>query len=225
MAQLPDEPIPLMPAAGTPWQTGNVTLVMNRGTKEVQQAQDETLSPQASRETVPFSTGMAIGAAPDDEEPTIEQYMAELLARTQPMAVKADLAKTRAAARGRGPGKPAPAEAPAGGTASVTPSVAVPETRHTFSELRELANINARSTFNVYRIQRIILDMHGHRFVTLTAVLATFVLLTLAHDARSPAYVAAVATGITAGVWSLKYLAGARELATFWHREAGDSED
>ena len=41
------------------------------------------------------------------------------------------------------------------------------------SELRELANISARSTFNTHLAQRLVLEMHGKRFVAVVAMLAS----------------------------------------------------
>lgn len=177
--------------------------------------QDAAPPPRVPRETAPFPGNVTTGDAPESE-PTIEQYMADLLARTRPFAPKPDPAVTRPVELDSASVKPAPIPTPSETTLPPPPPPPpVPETRGTFSELRELANISARSTFNVHRVQRLILEMHGQRFVMLAAMLATVVLLSLAHGVRSPSYVAAIVAGITACVWSLKYLAWGRELAAF----------
>jgi hypothetical protein len=212
MVQSPVEPSPLTQVGPTPPRYGSVTIVMNPPVREAEQTPDPAARPQSPRETVPFSAGVMTEDVPQGE-PTIEQYMAELLARTRPYAPMPEPAVTQPFVPRSAPGKPAPEMMPEVAAIPALPPAPVTETRDTFSELRELANISARSTFNVHRVQRIILDMHGQRFVILVAMLATLFLLSLAQDVRSPNYVAAIVAGITACVWSLKYLARGRRLA------------
>ncbi len=173
----------------------------------------------------------AADTTPEAEEPTIEEYMTALLARTKQPATS--LAETivrpaRPTVSKVVPNSPSPPAVPQ--PAAVTPvtagPAAGPECRDAFSELRELANISARSTFNTHLAQRLVLEMHGKRFVAVVAMLASLILLSLATSVRSPAYLAAVAAVTAACVWSLKYLSLGRALARVCaDAEADESAD
>lgn len=152
--------------------------------------------------------------AHDDEvgtDLTIERYMAELIARS------------------RGPGQEAepfaviPVTEPAVSTTeSAAPAedlpveprreVAPPECRDAISELRELANISARSSFSVHKGRQLVYDMHNKLAVTMVALMVSFGLTSLATHTRSPAYFAAVISLIVALAWTVKYFRLGRHL-------------
>ncbi len=145
--------------------------------------------------------------------PTIEQYMAALLARSQspggePAAASpADLA----------PSTKAPAAKASNNALETSPSaaqseeegpwqrVSAPECRDTISELRELANVSARTSFNVHRGQQLVYEMHNKLTVSLVALVVSFALVSLANNVRSPAFFAAVAAWVVAMCWGVKY--------------------
>jgi lipopolysaccharide export LptBFGC system permease protein LptF len=145
----------------------------------------------------------AADRTPEANEPTIEEYLAALLARAK-----------------QSPASPAETipqpDMPT--VEKVMPSnaagpIAMPECRDAISELRELANISARSSFNTHRAQRLVLEMHSKWFVAVVAMLASLVLLSLASSVQSYAYMAAVVAVIAACVWSLNYLSLGRALS------------
>ncbi|MHB8969333.1 MAG: hypothetical protein ACYC4N_02620 [Pirellulaceae bacterium] len=156
-------------------------------------------------------------ATSETEEPSIEEYMAALLARTNQFSTSSAGAVPQSATPTAESAVPAPSP-PAAAQATVGPLLPVgptagPECRTAFSELRELANMSAQSTFNTHLAQRLVLEMHSKRFVAVVAMLASLALLSLASFVGSFAYLAAVVAVIAASVWSLKYLSLGRALA------------
>jgi hypothetical protein len=187
------------------------TIVMNAPVEaEVEGKQAAAGRPGQLSETI----AVACPSAPHPtDEPTIEEYMAALLARNRQAAGTPVLCQRPApppppapVARKESAPQPAPSSTP-------VPPAPAPECRTAISELRELANINARLSVNVHHAQRLVLEMHGKRFVAVTAMLASVVLLYLAGSVQSPAYIMAVAAVTTACAFSVQYLALGRELA------------
>ncbi|MHB8955974.1 MAG: hypothetical protein ACYC4U_23585 [Pirellulaceae bacterium] len=160
------------------------------------------------------------------EEPTIEEYMAALLARSnQSTPLRSETIRRPAPAV---VGKVVPS-APPQGVAS-PPVAAVPltvaECRTAFSELRELANISARSTFNAHLAHVLVVEMRSKRLVAIVAILASLTLISLTTTMRSPTYLAAVVAVAAACVWSLNYLSLARDLSRVCaESDAGESSD
>ncbi len=141
---------------------------------------------------------------PSDSLPTIEQYMAALLQRSQnhgeePSPSDADRVRDT----------PAKSETSNAVSEPVAKEpwqhVSAPECRNTISELRELANVSARSSFNVYRGQQLVYQMQNKLTVTLVALVVSFALITLTHSVRSPAFFAAIAALTVAMSWAVKY--------------------
>ncbi len=189
--------------------------------------------------------GAAAGESTAQAEPTIEEYMAALLARTRNVrgsesvesiadsVEKARVTAARSAVQRR--------EAVSGGAArsdvsasSSEPSMESadspwkqsppPECRNAISELRELANINARSSFNVHRGQQLVYEMHNKLTVSLVALVVSFALTTLAGSMCSPTYFAAVISLIVAMAWSVQYFQLGRQLAGLCLRSELDPE-
>jgi hypothetical protein len=196
------------------------TLVMNPSAGEGKRKTGEP--PRASQLSETISVPQpAVENGHESEEPSIEEYMAALLERTRqftaspvpsaPSFVRPMMEPSRPAptpAAPAAPGAPvAPASVPAG-------PVPVPECRDAISELRELANISARSSFNTHRAQHLVVEMRGKRFVAIIAMLTSVGLLNLSSSVQSPAYITAVAAVTTACAYSLKYLSLGRELAS-----------
>jgi hypothetical protein len=193
------------------------TLVMNPPAGEGKRKTGEV--PRASQlsETIAVPNP-AVENGHESDEPSIEEYMAALLERTRqfsappvqsaPSFVRPMMEPNRPAPTPVAPAAPAPVPVPV--PASPTP---VPECRDAISELRELANISARSSFNTHRAQHLVLEMRGKRFVAFVAMVTSLGLLSLSSSVNSPAYVTAVAAVTTACAYSLKYLALGRELA------------
>ena len=157
-------------------------------------------------------------------ELTIEEYMAELIARTknvrstesQDVAASVEAARRNAArtVAVKQEAKAASAKQAAdmtedGEWKQTTP----PECRDAISELRELANINTRSSFNVHRGQQLVYEMHNKLTVSLVALVVSFALTTLAGSMHSPAFFAAVAALIVAMCWTVKYFQLGRHLS------------
>jgi hypothetical protein len=86
------------------------------------------------------------------------------------------------------------------------------EYRDAISELRELANISARSSFNVHQGRQLVYEMHNKLAVTLVALIVSFALTGLASQTYSLSFFAAIAALIVALSWTLKYFQLARHL-------------
>jgi len=203
-------------------QFTGATIVMN-GQRQTGPARPEEVA-QADQlcETIPVARPV-VERTP--QEPTIEEYMAALLARTKQFST---VRPTRPGERDssapaqRKPSTPAPVTAPTPGAVPVDVAPAgptpAPECRDAISELRELANISARSSVNAHRAQRLIAEMRGKRSVAFLAMIASVVLLSMAPGVRSLAYILAVAAVATACSFSMKYLELGRELASLCPR-------
>ena len=175
-------------------------------------------------------------------EPTIEEYMAALIARTKNVrpdealdTTASSIEAARSAAARSAVARREAAFAAGGRAASpsseVSPSATEdstverewkqgtpPECRDAISELRELANISARSSFNVHRGQQLVYEMHNKLTVSLVALVVSFALTALTSSMQSPAYYAAVTALIVAMTWTVKYFQLGRQLASlcFW---------
>ena len=133
----------------------------------------------------PVPTGKDADTADD---PSIEEYMSALLARSRdPRTMSADamLKELRAAqALARAAAQAKASEIAATTISEWSPSPA-PECREAISELRELANISARSSFNIYRGQRLVFDMHSKMFVAFVALVASGALISVTPSMRA----------------------------------------
>ena len=162
----------------------------------------------------------------DATDPTIEEYMTALLARSRNpgAAVEELLAGKELPASVKLPDVVVPQVKPAveitGPAANIDASaddtpwtqVSPPDSRDAISELRELANISARSSFNVHRGQQLVYEMHNKLSVSLVALVVSFALTSLSTNARSPAFFAAIASLIVAMSWTVKYFQLGRQL-------------
>ena len=190
----------------------SATILMNPPAGEGKRKSAESARSDQLSETIAVPHP-AVENGHETEEPSIEEYMAALLERTRQFSTTPgqDIPQfIRPAMEPKSPTRaPVVPSSPSPGPASPAP---VQECRDAISELRELANISARSSFNTHRAQHLVLEMHGKRFVAVVAMLASVVLLSLSSSVHSPAYITAVAAVTTACAFSLKYLALGREL-------------
>jgi hypothetical protein len=189
------------------------TIVMNPRVEEAERKSAESPQPVQVSEMVSMPCS-AVETGQESDEPSIEEYMAALLARTRQFSVSPTRDVQPLVRPPIEPRKPSAAStvSPSPSPPPASPAPA-PECRGAISELRELANISARSSLNTHRAQRLALEMRGKRLVAAIAVIVSVVLLSLASSVRSPAYIAAVAAVITACAFSLRYLSLGRELA------------
>jgi len=178
------------------------------------------------------------GDADADDGTTIEQYMSALLARTRGggRAVNPMPWLSQASAHAERPSAPSGSQTSAGqsvvqstksseGVATTWQHVAAPECPNAISELRELANISARSSFNVFRGRQLVYAMHNKLAVTLVASVVSAALTCLAHDARSPAFYAAIAAAIVAMCWAVQYFHLGRQLSQLCFAVSEEQQD
>ena len=189
------------------------TIVMDPQAEEAGRMSAESLPPEQLSEMISVPCP-AVESGPETDEPSIEEYMAALLARTRqfPTSPARDVQPlVRPPMEPRKP-SPAPAVSPSPSPPPSSPAP-TPECRDAISELRQLANISARSSLNTHRARQLALEMRGQCLVAVVAMLASVVLLCLASSVRSPAYINAVAAATAACAFGLKYLSLGRELA------------
>ena len=156
-------------------------------------------------------------------EPTIEEYMAALIARTKhgkpdelpAVSVVASVAPDYAVAN------VCPDESASEGAWTQS---SPPECRMAISELRELANISARSSFNVHRGQQLVYQMHNKMSVALVALVVSFALTSLAGSMQSPTFYAAIVALITAITWSLQYFQLGQQLSDLCLKHRSDDD-
>jgi hypothetical protein len=158
----------------------------------------------------------AVESAPADSreaDVAIEEYMAALLARSRnpkddhgrPASVPD--ARARAAAHNA-------RQDPAPETARRERKPMPAEGRDAISELRELANINARSTFNVHQSRQLVYELNNKLAVALVSLVVSFALTSLAENTRSLNFFAAIVALLVAVHWSTRYFQLARQLRT-----------
>jgi hypothetical protein len=211
MAQSPTDMGQASDASRAPGRYATATLAMNPPAGEGNRKPAESARPDQLCETMPLSRPAAEHER-ETEEPSIEEYMAALLERTRQYSTAPTQEIPTFVRPAVAPKTPpaAPVTPPSPVPASPTPAA---ECRDAISELRELANISARSSFNTHRAQHLVQEMRGKRFVAVVAMLTSIVLLSLSSSVQSPAYISAVAAVTTACAFSLKFLALGRELA------------
>lgn len=153
----------------------------------------------------------------DEEEPSIEEYMAALLQRSRkgqslqpertiPLAsMRVEPSATESAVRDSGPvvqvvsaQQPAPPPPP--------------ECRNAFSEMRQVANLSTRTTFHSQLGFRLMREMRWNGLVAVGAIVTSVVLLGFSPSAQSPIFYTAVATTVVAATWVLKFCAAGRLL-------------
>jgi hypothetical protein len=214
MAQSPTDMGQDSAEAAAPGPHAAATILMNPPAGEGRHHAGESAQSEQLSETVAVPLP-AVENGHETDEPSIEEYMAALLERTRQFSVSPEREVPSFVRPAMEPieSAPPPAASPARSRAPSTPTP-VPECRDAISELRELANISARSSFNTHRAQHVVREMRNKRFVAIVAMLASVVLLSLASSIQSPAYITAVAAVITACAFSLKFLALGRELAS-----------
>lgn len=163
---------------------------------------------------------------PDVQEPSIEEYMAALLARSRgatprpsngPASWRASLLPPdELSAVQPPPNNPAmtdeapPTVAPAV-TAAWSPTPA-PEHREAISELRELANLSARTSFNVHLSQRLVFEMHRCMLVALVGLASSFITMLLTPSPTFVFFAASAVAWVIAAIWTWKYCALGRQL-------------
>jgi hypothetical protein len=154
-------------------------------------------------------------------DPSIEEYMTALLARSNGFSNESTPptsppASTQVLPRQEQPAVKEEPEKPSRPAVEVPPEKRVqkpaPECRDDLSNMRKLANLNARSALDTHSGRRLIFEMHNKLIVSMVAMLLSFGLVTAASSVRSLAYIGAVLALITASVWSMRYLTLARQL-------------
>ncbi len=192
--------------AEQPSRRTNVTEVFDR----VKAA--ASLLDQVDREVETPESGEAASPPAD---PSIEEYMAALLARSngfssEPTSTQVLPTQEQPAVK-KEPKKPA---RPVVGTPPEEKRVQkpAPECRDHLSTMRKLANMNARSALDTHSGRRLIFEMHNKLTVAMVAIILSFGLITVASSIRSLAYIGAVLALITSCVWAMRYLSLARQL-------------
>ncbi len=194
-----------------PSARANVTEVfdrMNAASLLLDQVDREADAPKSGRE------------GGNSADPSIEEYMSALLARSNGFS---KAAATQVLPKHVLPPQAEPAvesKPPTPAQSAVdTPAAEAwiqkpaPECRDDLSNMRKLANLNARSALDTHSGRRLIFEMHNKLTVALVAIVLSFGLITAAHSIRSLAYIGAVASLTTSCVWSMRYLALARQLS------------
>ena len=171
---------------------------------------------EKSAATQPASSAIA-------QELSIEQYMAELLERSngRGTASAPDKTVSRPSRVSTGEGRATvvlpPSQSPDCKRPATEPKEPyvqkrAPECRNTISDLRELANMNARTALDAHCGQRLILQMHNKLIVALVSIVVSFAMIGLASSIKSPAYFGAIAALIASIAWSMMYLSLGRQL-------------
>ena len=148
---------------------------------------------------------------PRDTDAAIQQYMAALLARSQDPKATAIAQAAPPMAAPAAPSSPLSEPAP-DEPARAERKKAQPESHDAISELRELANINARSSFNVHHSRQLIYELYNCLAVTLVSLVVSFALIGFAESKQSLPFFAAIIAFLVAIRWSSRYLQLARTL-------------
>jgi hypothetical protein len=183
----------------------NVTEVfdrMNAASSLLDQV-DHEVETAASKEETPPS------------DPSIEEYMAALLARSN--GFSSEPTPTQVLPTQEQPAVKKEPKKPARPVVKTPPDEKriqkpVPECRDHLSNMRKLANLNARSALDTHSGRRLIFEMHNKLTVAMVAIILSFGLITIATSISSLAYIGAVVALITSCVWAMRYLALARQL-------------
>jgi hypothetical protein len=154
----------------------------------------------------------------DPSEPSIEEYMAALLARSNARANGASPYSTQFLSRQELPAvkKQQDVEKPQR-PADQTPTEKrtqkpAPERRDDLSSMRQLANLNARSALDTHSGRRLLFELHNKLTVAMVAVMLSIGLASIAPTVRSLTYLGAVAALLTSCVWTTRYLALTRRM-------------
>ncbi len=160
----------------------------------------------------------------DSDEPSIEEYMAALLERSGGRSQTPDSstfsrpsAETPADAESNSKTVVLPSHQVAEPTAGAAPDDWVqkpaPECRDDISDLRAVANMNARDAIETHWSQSVVFDMHGKLFVSLVAVVISFALISFTNSIASISYYGSIVALIVSITWGTMYLALGRQLA------------
>lgn len=208
-------------------QSAGVTLPMATGPLNV----PETDSGQAA--------GECENPLQDEQqgEMSIEQYMADLLARcgghsksapqndSGPTAARPAASRPGWSAGGAGRRAERPrsaAEQPPAGPAASGPHQAdsgaadecspaprrsrptPPERREDLSSMRDLANMNTRTSLHAHNGRALILELHGRQLMALLFLVSSFALLASTSTVHSISYFGAAIALITSMVWTIR---------------------
>lgn len=151
-----------------------------------------------------------------DNEPSIEEYMAALMARSRdPRSSERPRSVIMAPVPPPPPPRqqPVPAAPPFDTYNSVTEGRQTPpECRDAISEMRELANLSTRSTVTVHYAQQLVYAMYNKFIVALVALVISLALTCLASEVRSVTFCGALAALVVAVYWTLQYFHFGRQL-------------
>lgn len=154
----------------------------------------------------------------EEEEPSIEEYMAALLQRSrqgQSPHPERTVPLPAGPPKQQQADKPLVAEVATGepaATASAAVPTAPPECRTAISEMRQVANLSTRTAFHAQLGFRLIREMRWNGIVAVGATLTSIVMLGLSPSAQSPIFYTAVAATVVAAAWVLKFCAAGRLL-------------
>ena len=153
----------------------------------------------------------------EEEEPSIEEYMAALLQRSrQGQSGEPERTIPLPAVTPRKPVEESVvAELVTPGQAANLPPVVPappPECRNAFSEMRQVANLSTRTTFHSQLGFRLVREMRWNGLVAVGSIVTSGVLMGLAPSAQSPIFYTAVAATVVAAAWVLKFCAAGRLL-------------
>jgi hypothetical protein len=154
------------------------------------------------------------GDAPPSD-PSIEEYMAALLARSNGFSNEAT--PTQVLPTQEQPTVKKEPKKPVRPVVKTPPDEKrvqkpAPECRDHLSNMRKLANLNARSALDTHSGRRLIFEMHNKLTVAMVAIILSFGLITIATSISSLAYIGAVLALITSCAWTMRYLTLARQL-------------
>lgn len=158
----------------------------------------------------------------EEDDFTIREYVAQLIARSQhseqdrkqppsPPLLAEPTAPSETTVLGDKPAEAEPPRQEQEPGSQLTPA-RPPECRNSISELRELANIDARSSLNTHRVSQLIYKMHEKLAVALVALVVSFCLLATTSFTSSFNYVSAIIASIIALYWGATYFRLARQL-------------
>jgi hypothetical protein len=154
----------------------------------------------------------------DPSEPSIEEYMAALLARSNARANGASPSSTQFLPRQELPAvkkekdvenPQRPADQTSTEKRTQKPA---PERRDDLSNMRQLANLNARSALDTHSGRRLLFELHNKLTVAMVAVMLSIGLASIASTVRSLTYLGAVAALLASCVWTTRYLALTRRM-------------
>ncbi len=175
-----------------------------------------SLVPNAGDMTQPFEAPSGADAA--ENEQSIEQYMQQLLARSNGFSSEAGASSSSpSSSSSKSVSSSRPATPPAqDGVIEAAPEYvqkAAPERRDDLSSMRELANMSARRAIGTYSSQQLIDRMKISLFGGMGAAGVSIILTSFATNVQSLPFMIAAAAAGCGVLCTLRYLTLARQLA------------